>query len=88
MYNLSMTTLSISELRADIARAVSSTKKAPVEISKHGEPVAFLISPSMYERFVDALEDLEDLRTIEEALKQPGKNTPWEQVKREMGLTD
>lgn len=83
-----MTTLTISELRADIAQAVASTKKAPVEISKHGEPVAFLVSPSQYEKMLEALEDLEDLKLIKGALKAPGKNLPWEQVKKELGLLD
>lgn len=80
-----MTTLTISELRADISRAVSSTKKAPVEISKHGEPVAFLISPSMYEKMIDALEELEDIADFDKAMANPEPGIPWEQVKKELG---
>ena len=85
MYNLLMSTLSISELRADIARAVASTKKAPVEISKHGEPVAFLVSPSMYEKMLDALEELEDIADFDKAMVRPDEGIPWEKVKKELG---
>lgn len=85
MYNKVMTTFTISELRADIALAVSSTKKAPVEISKHGEPVAFLVSPSMYEKMIDALEELEDIAAFDQALASPDESIPWEKVKKELG---
>jgi prevent-host-death family protein len=86
MYNLIMQTLTISELRADISRAVSSTKKAPVEISKHGEPVAFLVSPSMYERMIKAMEELEDISDFDEAMAGPDESIPWEKVKKDLGL--
>jgi prevent-host-death family protein len=86
MYNLEMTTLSISELRADIARAVSSTKRAPIAISKHGEPVAFLVSPSMYEKMIDAMEELEDIADFDAAMANPSEGIPWEKVRKDLGL--
>lgn len=81
-----MTTLSISELRADIASAVKSTKKSPVEICKHGEPVAFLVSPSMYERMLDAMEELEDIADFDTAMANPTEGIPWEKVRKDLGL--
>ena len=80
-----MTTFTISQLRADISHAVSSSKKAPVEISKHGEPIAFLVSASMYEKMVEAMEELEDIADFDKAITGPDNSIPWEKVKKELG---
>ena len=45
-----------------------------------------LISAEQFERFVAAEEELEDLRAVEESMKDPGPNIPWEKVKKELGL--
>ena len=80
-----MTTFTISQLRADISHAVSSSKKAPVEISKHGEPIAFLVSASMYEKMVEAMEELEDIADFDKATAGADNSIPWEKVKKELG---
>ncbi len=33
-----------------------------------------------------AKEELEDIKAIEESMKDPGLNIPWEKVKKELGL--
>ena len=55
-------------------------------IERHGKEEAVLISAEQFERLVSAEEELEDLRAIEESLKDPGPNISWEKVKKELDL--
>ena len=81
-----MTDLSISDARADLAKAVSRAKKNPVTISRHGKPVAVLINPSLFEKFVESIEELEDIAAFDEAMSDQDPTIPWEQVKKDLGL--
>ena len=55
-------------------------------IERHGKEEAVLISAEQFEKFVAAEEELEDIRAIEEAMRDPSPNIPWEKVKKELGL--
>jgi prevent-host-death family protein len=81
-----MTTMTISELRADISKVVNSVKKTPVTISRHGEAVAVIISTSMYEQLLDALEELEDIAAYDAAVARNEPTFAYEQVRKELGL--
>ena len=81
-----MSDLSISDARADLAKAVSRAKKSPVTILRHGKPVAMLINPSLFERFVESIEELEDIDAFDEAVSDKDPTIPWEQVKKDLGL--
>ena len=85
-YNLVMSDLSISAARADLAKAVLRAKKKPVTISRHGKPVAVLINPSLFEKFVESIEELEDIAAFDEAISDQDPMIPWEQVKKDLGL--
>ena len=47
---------------------------------------AVLISVEQFEKFVEAEEELEDIRAAEESMRDPSPNIPWEKVKKELGL--
>ncbi|MEI6216717.1 MAG: type II toxin-antitoxin system Phd/YefM family antitoxin [Actinomycetes bacterium] len=81
-----MTSLSISELRSDISSAVKGAQKAPISISKHGEEVAVLVSSSMYEKMISALEELEDIAIFDEAISNKDESIPWEKARKDLGL--
>lgn len=53
-----------------------------------GKSQSVILSIEEYERLLEALEDLEDLRAADEALREiergENKLIPWEQIKREM----
>ena len=85
-YTPHMTSLSISELRADISKAVKTAKKNPIEISRHGEPVAVLVSPSLYEKMIEAMEELADIAAFDEAIKRKDESIPWEKARKDLGL--
>lgn len=62
--------------------AVKRTKEYLVD--GEGRRVAVVLPIRMYERLVEAAEDLEDLRAAEEARAEPGESIPWEVVKAEL----
>ena len=81
--------ISIADLRARLGDLVSrvSYKHDRVVITKHGKPVAALISASDMEKFQE-LEDWNDVQAIKAGLRDAKKNgaVPLETVLRELGL--
>ena len=81
-----MTELSVTDARAELPAAIKKSQKSPVHILKHGEPVAVLISPTLYEEMLEAMEELEDIEAFDQAVLSNEKLIPWESVKKELGL--
>lgn len=75
---------SISDVRDNFAAIIQETSLEPVEIVRHGRRVAVMVSPTMFDRAMEALEDQADEAAFDEAL--PGETIPWDEVKRELGL--
>ena len=81
-----MSELSISDARAELSHVISRAKKKPITIVRHGKPVAVLITPSLYEKFVESMEELEDIAAFDAAINDGDPSIPWEQVKKDLGL--
>ena len=81
-----MLNFSIAEARSDLARVIALATTEPVEITRHGKPVAVLVEPGVYERLVDAFEEFEDSQAVDAAKASGLKAVPWDEVKRELGL--
>jgi prevent-host-death family protein len=81
--------ISIADLRARLGDLVTriSYKHDRVVITKHGKPVAAIISASDMEKF-EELEDWNDIQAIRAGLKDAKKHgtVPLETVLRELGL--
>jgi antitoxin Phd len=86
MYINLMNEISITDARAELPAVVARSKKKPVHIVKHGQTVAVLMNPELFERAMDAMEELEDIEAFDQAIAAHEKTYPWEQVKRELGL--
>ena len=56
-------------------------------LDETGNRVAVVLPIDVYEELVEQLEQQDDLRAIEEALKDSERIT-WEQVKTELGVSD
>lgn len=89
-----MKTMSVSNARAhfpEIIDQVNGGSKEAVEIVRHGEPVATIMSASLYESIVETLEILSDDKSAQ-ALKEALRNTkkakfiPAGQAKKELGI--
>lgn len=85
MYNLPMVTMSISELRKQIAAAIETAGSQAVLVERRGEPAGVLVSPERYEELMNALEEIEDIAAFDEAMSEEGPNIPWDQVKADLG---
>ena len=81
-----MSELSVSDARAELPAAIKKSQKSPVHILKHGEPVAVLISPTLYQEMLEAMEELEDIEAFDQAMLSNEKLIPWDSVKKELGL--
>jgi prevent-host-death family protein len=81
-----MSELSVTDARAELPAAIKKSQKSPVHILKHGEPVAVLISPNLYQEMLEAMEELEDIEAFDQAVLSNEKLVPWESVKKELGL--
>jgi prevent-host-death family protein len=81
-----MSELSVTDARAELPAAIKKSQKSPVHILKHGEPVAVLISPTLYQEMLEAMEELEDTEAFDQAMLSNEKLIPWDSVKKELGL--
>ena len=81
-----MSVLSVTDARAELPAAIKKSQKSPVHILKHGEPVAVLISPALYQEMLEAMEELDDIAAFDKAVAEKSESFPWEDVKRELGL--
>lgn len=89
-----MKTMTVSDARAhlpEIIDQVNKGQKEAVEIMRHGEPVATIMSASLYESIVETLEILSDEKTaqaLKEALRniKKAKFIPAERAKKELGI--
>jgi len=81
-----MSELSVTDARAELPAAIKKSQNSPVHILKHGEPVAVLISPTLYQEMLEAMEELEDIEAFDQALLSNEKLIPWDSVKKELGL--
>jgi prevent-host-death family protein len=86
MYIIPMSEISVTDARAELPAVIARAKKKPVHIVKHGQTVAVLMNPELFEKAMDAMEELEDIAAFDEAVAIHEKTYPWEQVKRELGL--
>lgn len=54
-------TVTVSELRAELAKYLKGLDEGPVAVLSHGKPVAILVEPEMHYALLDRCDMLEDL---------------------------
>ena len=66
-------TVSITDLKQKTAEVVKKVKTSgePVVVMQRSEPAAVLIDPQYYKTLEEALEDIGDLKAIEERKNEP-----------------
>lgn len=55
-------------------------------ITRHGIDAAVLVSPSLYEKMIDAMEELEDIAAYDQAKTHREESTLWVEARKELGL--
>ena len=84
LYNNPMAQKTVSEARESFAEVLAQVESEPVEIFRHGERIAVIVSPTMYDRSLEALEDIADEQAFDDVVRD--ESVPWEDIKTELGL--
>ena len=71
-----MTTITIQDIKSHGAKAIADDKPTYLIVNSRAKSV--LVPPAVYEMLVDALEELEDIRMIEE--RKHEKAVPFEKI--------
>lgn len=79
-----MTTISISQLKANPAAALSSAQDYPLAVQNRNTTQAYLIGKSLFEKLVLYLEDVEDRKIIKETDFSKGRD--FEDFAKELGI--
>ena len=62
-------TASVTQLRDNLAETLKSLDHEPaVIVLRNSKPAAYLVSPALFERLLDRIEDLEDAAYVQAAL--------------------
>jgi PHD/YefM family antitoxin component YafN of YafNO toxin-antitoxin module len=82
-----MTRLTASQLREDMATAINKVAFGGerIVLQRNNKDVAALVSVEDL-NLIRELEDRADLAEIRKALKEPGSNIPWKDIKKDLGI--
>ncbi|MBQ9451979.1 MAG: type II toxin-antitoxin system Phd/YefM family antitoxin [Desulfovibrio sp.] len=64
-------TVSVTELKRNLASVLASTQESPVVVLNHNKPEAYLLSARYYENLLEKLEDTEDRLLVKERMDGP-----------------
>lgn len=79
-----MTSLSISQLKVNPAKAILASGDYPVAIENRGEVEAYLVGKDLFERLERYVEDLMDRQVIEKADFSTGED--FEEFAKKLGI--
>jgi PHD/YefM family antitoxin component YafN of YafNO toxin-antitoxin module len=80
-----MESVTASDMRENFAATVRRARKHPVAIERRGQREAVILAPELYDRLLEAAEELEDIAAFDAAMAESGPNIPWAQVKADLG---
>lgn len=64
-------TVSVTELKRNFSAVLAQAGDDPVAVLNHNKPEAYLLSAAQYERLLERLEDLEDVKLAQERAGGP-----------------
>lgn len=79
-----MTTISISQLKANPAAALSSAQDYPVAIQNRNNTAGYIFGKDLFERLIVYLEDSEDKKIIDKTDFSKGRD--FEEIAKELGI--
>ncbi len=82
-----MNEVAVSEARSRLAEVIEETRRSgvPVSVTRRGQRVAVIIDSAVFDRLVDAADDVED-RSELDAARHDDDYVPWNEVKAMLGL--
>lgn len=82
-----MNSISINLKDPELSALIADLLQKPIRIEANGIALAILMSSERFYALVEAEEEVEDLRAYEESMCDPDPNIPWDEVKRDLGLS-
>jgi prevent-host-death family protein len=81
-----MSEIAITDARGYLAAVVNRARTEPVFLTRHGKKVVAMVDAAVFEKLLDAWEEVQDIRALDEAEKSGEVSIPWEQAKRVLAL--
>jgi prevent-host-death family protein len=73
-----MKSFAISNARRDLPTLVEKSAKEPILITRNGQEAAVMVSPSLYQEMIDAMEELEDIAAYDAAKARKEDSVLWQ----------
>jgi prevent-host-death family protein len=90
-YHCGMSQVAITEARGRLASIIDDARTEPVYLTRHNRPVAAVVDSALLEQLLEDAEELADIRAVDAAWEETERldetPIPWEDVKRDLGLT-
>jgi len=77
-----MKSFAISDARRDLPTLVDKSAKEPILITRNGQEAAVMVSPSLYQEMIDAMEELEDIAAYDAAKARKEDSVLWQDDRR------
>ena len=82
-----MREIDLRDGKPELLALINESKSEPILMKIEGLAEAVLISFEQYQGFIEAIEDLDDIAAAEKSLRESGRNIPWDEVKKDLGLS-
>ncbi len=79
-----MDTISISQLKANPSKAISSAGDYPLIVKNRGVTKAYIVGKELFEKFVSCIENYLDKKAVQETDFREGKD--FDQVAKELNI--
>jgi prevent-host-death family protein len=90
-YSDGMTEIAITDARGRLASIIDTARRGPVYLTRRNRPVAAIIDADQLSQLLEDADELADIRAVDAAWEETGRlgetPIPWEDVKRDLGLT-
>ena len=86
-----MSQIAITEARGHLASIIDEARREPVYLTRRNRRVAAVIDAEQLDHLLEDAEELADIRAVDAAWEETQHleetPVPWEDVKRDLGLT-
>ena len=83
--------IAITDARGRLASIIDEARAEPVYLTRRNRPVAAVVDAAQLDQLLEDAEELADIRAVDaawEETEQLGETPiPWEDVKRDLGLS-
>lgn len=90
-YTDGMTEIAITDARGRLASIIDTARSGPVYLTRRNRPVAAIIDNDQLHRLLADADELADIRAVDAAWEETERlgetPIPWEDVKRDLGLS-